>query len=180
MLVGYARTSTVEQVTSIEAQQLELRTAGCVKLFVEQVSAIAARPQLDAALDFVREGDVLVVSKLDRLARSVIHMCGIVERLESKSVSLRILNINMDTSTATGRLMLNTLSAVAAFEREMLLERQKIGIAKAKAEGRFRGRKPTARAKRDDVRRLWSDGLGPVAIAKSLGISRASVYRCLR
>ena len=107
-------------------------------------------------------------------------MCKIVERLESKSVSLRILNINMDTSTATGRLMLNTLSAVAAFEREMLLERQKIGIAKAKAEGRFRGRKPTARAKLEDVRSLWSEGLGPVAIAKSLGISRASVYRCLR
>jgi DNA invertase Pin-like site-specific DNA recombinase len=179
MLVGYARVSTLEQVASIEAQEVELGSIGCEKVFVERISSIESRPQLQAALEFVREGDLLVVSKLDRLARSVIHLCGIVQLLESKGVGLRILNINLDTSTATGRLMLNMLAAVAEFERQMLLERQKVGIAKARAQGRYKGRKPTARAKREDVRRLWHEGLGPVAIARKLNISRSSVYRCL-
>ena len=179
MLVGYARVSTLEQVASIEAQEVELGSIGCQKVFTERISSIESRPQLRAALEFVREGDCLVVSKLDRLARSVIHLCQIVQGLESKGVGLRILNINLDTSTATGRLMLNMLAAVAEFERHMLLERQRIGIEKARSQGRYKGRKPTARAKREDVRRLWHEGLGPVAIARELKISRASVYRCL-
>jgi DNA invertase Pin-like site-specific DNA recombinase len=179
MLVGYARVSTLEQVASIEAQEVELASTGCEKVFTERISSIESRPHLQAALEFVREGDTLVVSKLDRLARSVIHLCQIVQHLESKRVGLRILNINLDTSNATGRLMITMLAAVGAFEREMLLERQKVGIAKARAQGRYKGRKPTARAKREDVRKLWHSGLGPVAIAKQLGISRASVYRCL-
>jgi DNA invertase Pin-like site-specific DNA recombinase len=179
MLVGYARVSTLEQVASIEAQEVELGSIGCQKVFTERISSIESRPQLEAALDFVREGDCLVVSKLDRLARSVIHLCGIVQRLELKNVGLRILNINLDTSTATGRLMLNMLAAVAEFERQMLLERQKVGIAKARVQGRYKGRKPTARAKREEVRKLWHEGLGPVTIARQLKISRASVYRCL-
>ncbi len=115
----------------------------------EQVSSVAERPQLEAALDFVREGDVFVVTKLDRLARSVANMLEIVARLERKGVALRILNLGLDTSTPTGRLMLTVMGGVAEFERSMMLERQREGIAKAKAEGVYRGRKPTARAKVD-------------------------------
>ena len=109
---------------------------------------MAARPQLEAALDFIREGDVLIVSKLDRLARSIAHLTKIIERIQTKRASLRILNIALDTQTATGKLMLNLLGSIAEFEREMLLERQKVGIARAKAQGKYKGRKPTARNKR--------------------------------
>src|SRR5262245_54721793 len=179
MIVGYARTSTIEQQASVEAQQADLRALGCEKIFAEQVSSVASRLQLEAALDFVREGDVLVVKSLDRLARSVIHLLQIQARLEVKQCSLRILNMNLDTSTSTGRFFLQIMGSVAEFERAMMLERQKIGIAKAKAAGKYKGRKPTARSRKAEVQKLWHEGMGPVAISKVLGISRSSVYRCL-
>ena len=127
----------------------------------------------------MREGDALVVTKLDRLARSVSHLVAIGERLEAKGVALRVLDQAIDTSASTGRLMFNMLGAIAQFKRELMLERQREGIAKAKAEGKYRGRAPTARAKTSEVRRLRSDGIGATEIAKRLGISRASVYRAL-
>jgi DNA invertase Pin-like site-specific DNA recombinase len=179
MLVSYSRVSTIDQVASIEAQQAELKSAGSEKSFVETVSAVASRPQLEAALEYLREGDVLVVKSLDRLARSVIHLLQIQARLEAKKCSLKILNMNLDTSTSTGRFFLQIMGSVAEFERTMMLERQRIGIAKAKAAGKYKGRKPTARAKKIQVEKLYHEGMGPVAIAKALGISRASVYRCL-
>lgn len=177
MLVGYARTSTLEQVAGFEAQERDLIAAGAAKLFKEQVSSVAAREQLEAAIDFAREGDVLVVTKLDRLARSVAHLSEIVARLEKKGVALRVLALNLDTSTPTGKLMLNMLGAVAQFEREMMLERQREGIAKAQAEGKYKGRAPTARAKAAEIEALQAEGLGASEIAKRLGIGRASVYR---
>ena len=179
MIVGYARTSTVEQVAGYEAQRRELFAAGVEKMFAEQTSSIGSRVELEAALDFVREGDSLVVTKLDRLARSVKDLCDIVERLEGKGASLRILAMNLDTATSTGRLMLNVLGSVAQFEREIMLERQREGIAKAKGEGRYKGRAPTARAKSAEVHRLAGEGLTREAIAKQLGIGVASVYRIL-
>lgn len=179
MLVGYARTSTVEQRAGFDAQIAALRDAGCEKVFQEQVSSVGARRQLDAAVDFAREGDILVVTKLDRLARSVANLLEIVTRLQGKGVSLRILAMGLDTGTATGRMMLTIVGAIAQFEREMMLERQREGIAKAKAEGKYRGRKPTARSKSGYVRQLRAQGVRPVEIARQLGISRASVYRCL-
>ena len=178
-LIGYCRTSTLEQVAGFEAQERELKATGVTKLFKEQTSSVGDRPQLEAALEYAREGDVLIVTKLDRLARSVSHLGQIVERLEAKGVALRILALNLDTSTPTGKLMLNMLGAVAQFEREMMLERQKEGVAKAKAEGKYKGRAPTARAKAEDVRRLAAEGATKEAIAKQLGIGVASVYRVL-
>jgi DNA invertase Pin-like site-specific DNA recombinase len=130
-------------------------------------------------LDYAREGDALVVTKLDRLARSVAHLVQIGERLEAKGVSLRVLEQQIDTSTPTGRLMFNMLGAIAQFERELMLERQREGVAKAKAEGKYKGRAPTARAKASEVRRLHGERIGPTEIAKRLRISRASVYRVL-
>ena len=180
MLVGYARTSTFEQNAGLEAQHRELENAGVTKLFSEQVSSVAEREELKQAIEFVRENDTFVVTKLDRLARSTIHLLKIVEQLEEKQVGLRILDFGgseIDTSSATGKLTLTMFAAMAQFEREMMLERQREGIAKAKAEGKYKGRKPTARAKSDEIMQLKEQGMGASAIAKQLNVSRASVYR---
>ena len=182
MLIGYARTSTLDQKAGIEAQVRELHAAGCEKVLEEQVSSVdvAAREKLADALWHLREGDVLVVTKLDRLARSMPHLMEIVRDIQTKGASLRILASNIDTGSATGKLILNLLGSVAEFEREIMLERQREGIAKAKAAGKYKGRKPTAKAKAADVYRLQADGIGASEIARRVGIGRASVYRILR
>lgn len=178
MIVGYARVSTTGQ--SLDVQIEQLNQAGVEKIFQEKVSgAKIERPQLAALLDFVREGDRVVVCKLDRVARSTKHLLEIVDRLEGKGVSFRVLNINLDTGTPTGKLMLTMLGAIATFEREMMLERQAEGIARAKRAGRFKGRKPTAREKTPKVLDLLSEGVPKQDIADRLGISVASVYRIL-
>ncbi len=182
MLVGYARTSTMEQEAGLEAQQRDLRAAGCEKVFSERVSSVAKRAQLEGALEYVREGDVLVVAKPDRLARSVADLLAIIGRLEAKGVALRVLSMGgaeVDTRTPTGKLMLTVLGGIAEFERGLMLERQREGIAKAKAEGRYKGRVPTAQRQARDVERLKAEGVRPVEIARLLGIGRASVYRIL-
>jgi DNA invertase Pin-like site-specific DNA recombinase len=179
MFVGYGRTSTVTQEAGLEAQERDLKAAGVEKMFTEQVSSVAEREELEAALDYVRNGDVLVVTKLDRLARSIRDLCAIVDRLTAKGVALRILSMNLDTSTPTGKLMLNVLGSVAQFEREVMLERQREGIAKAKAEGKFKGRAPTARMKAEEVRAMAKAGMTREAIAGKLGMSERSVYRVL-
>jgi DNA invertase Pin-like site-specific DNA recombinase len=157
-MIGYARTSTLEQVAGLEAQREALRAVGCERLYEEQVSSVAPREALREALSYSREGDTLIVTKLDRLARSVRHLGELIEALEARGVALRVLDLGLDTSTATGKLMLNVLGSVAQFEREMMLERQREGIAKAKAEGKYRGRKPTAQLKADEIRQLLAQG----------------------
>ena len=118
------------------------------KIFSEQLSSVdAARRQLDAALDFAREGDVLVITKIDRIARSVAHLCEIEAKLQA--------------------LVFNMVGAIAQFEREIMLERQREGIAKAKAEGKYKGRAPTAMAKSDEVLTLLKDGIGATGVAES-------------
>lgn len=181
MIVGYARTSTVGQTAGFEAQEAELERVGCEKIFREQASSVdvAARKTLTEALAFVSSGDMLVVTKLDRLARSVAHLMQIVGALEAKGVSLRILNLGMDTGTPTGKLILTVLGGIVQSEREIMLERQREGIAKAKAEGKFQGRKPTARAKASEIRELMKQGVGATAVARQLGIGRNSVYRIM-
>jgi DNA invertase Pin-like site-specific DNA recombinase len=179
MLIGYARTSTLEQEAGLEAQLRDLRALGCEKLFEEQTSSVGPREALEAAVEFAREGDTLVVTKLCRLARSVHHMGEILNRLNAKGVALRIVAMGVDTSTPTGKLMLNVLASVAQFEREMMLERQREGIAKAKSEGKYKGRKPTARAKTDEIQALSAQGLSMGEIAKRLGIGKGSVHRAL-
>lgn len=179
MLVGYARVSTVDQIAGLEAQQRDLTDAGCTKSFCEKTSSVAQRDQLADALDFVREGDCLVVTKLDRLCRSVADLVSIMETLRSKGVALRILSMNLDTATPTGRLMVNLLGSIAEFERALMLERQREGIAKAKAAGKYRGRAPTARRLAPQVREMRADGAPACEIASRLHISRSSVYRIL-
>lgn len=181
MLIGYARTSTVEQVAGFEAQVRDLAETGCEKIFSEKVSSVdvAHRVELERAIEFAREGDTLVVTKLDRLARSVAHLLQVVGSLEAKGVALRVLAMAIDTGTPNGRLMLNVLGSVAQFEREIMLERQREGIAQAKAAGKYRGRAPTARKRASEVQQLHRDGAGASEIARKTGISRASVYRLL-
>ena len=183
MLIGYGRTSCMAQEAGIEAQERDLHAAGCEKLFIEQVSSVGKREQLEGALDYVREGDTLVITKLDRLARSVADLLEIVARLEAKKVGLRVLSLSggqpLDTGTAIGKLMLAVIGAVGQFEREMMLERQREGIAKAKRDGRYKGRMPTARRQAAEIIRLKSEGVRPSEIALRLRIGRASVYRVL-
>jgi DNA invertase Pin-like site-specific DNA recombinase len=177
MIIGYARTSTVEQRAGFEAQRRELEAAKCEKIFEEQISSIAERRELNNALDFAREGDVFVVTKMDRLARSVLNFMEIANTLERKNVKLQILNMGIDTRTPTGRLMLSLLRGIAEFEREIMLERQREGIAKAKSEGKYKGRKPLADVIVENVVKLDRAGIDRASIAKQLGIGIASVYR---
>ncbi|HEY2007650.1 MAG TPA: recombinase family protein [Rhizomicrobium sp.] len=180
MKIGFARTSTVEQIAGYEAQKRDLTDAGCERIFGEQLSSVAAeRPQLEAAIEFARDGDVVICTKLDRIARSIIDLWAIVKRLEAKGVKLRILDGAIDTSSANGRLHMNILGSFAQFEREMMLERQREGIAKAKRDGKYKGRKPTARDKSDDVLARRERGEAPADIASALKISPASVYRII-
>jgi DNA invertase Pin-like site-specific DNA recombinase len=183
-IVAYARTSTAEQHAGLEAQISDLEAAGASAggIFAEQVSSVAERPKLREALRYIRKGDVLMVTKPDRLARSTADLLAIVAKLEGRGVGLLILSMGgqqLDTRAPTGKLMLTMLAAVAEFERGLMLERQREGIARAKAEGAYKGRKPTARAKTADVLRLAAEGVTRQEIASRLGIGVASVYRIL-
>lgn len=180
MLIGYARTSTVEQKAGLDAQIRDLKKAGAKKIYAEKISSVARRDKLETALDFIREGDTLIVTRLDRLARSVKDLLDIVDQVQSKGARLKILDMNLDTQTSTGKLMLTVLGGIAEFERQIMLERQREGIAKAKAAGKYKGRKPTARAKTKDVEEMLSQGAGPSYISRKLGISRSSVYRIIQ
>jgi len=183
MLIGYARTSTIDQQAGFEAQLVELTGYGCERTYKEQVSAVATRVQLDAAIDMLRSGDKLVVTKLDRLARSVSHMGAILEQIEAKGAGLVILSLGserVDTTTATGKLILNMMVSVAQFEREMMKERQVEGIKRAKADGKYKGRVPSAMKQADKVKALVEAGVDRVQIMEQLGISKASYYRCLK
>ena len=177
-VVGYARVSSQGQ--SLDVQLEQLRQAGCEKVFAEKRSGTTTdgRDQLADALDWVREGDVLVVSRLDRLARSIIDLRKIVDRLTAKGVGFRGLQQGaIDTTRSDGRLLLNILASFAEFETDIRKERQADGIAKAKAEGKYRGRPATIDAAQ--IAALKAEGLGASAIAKRLGIGRASVYRVM-
>ena len=179
MLVGYGRTSTIEQEAGLDAQRRDLLAHGCEEVFQEKVSSVQRREELEKVLKFIRKGDTLVVTKLDRLARSVPDLVKIMARLEDRGASLRILAMNLDTETPTGRLLINLVGSIAQFEREIMLERQREGISKAQGEGKYKGRAATARAKTDEVLALRKAGKGASEIAAEVGIGRASVYRIL-
>nr|WP_288256873.1 recombinase family protein [uncultured Pseudomonas sp.] len=177
MRIGYARTSTLDQVAGFEAQERALAAAGAGRIYREQVSSVAARPELENMLANIRPEDTLVVTKLDRLARSVRHLGEIVEHLDKVGAGLHILDMNIDSTTASGRLMLNVFGAVAQFEREMMLERQLEGIDKAKREGKYKGRKPKGLPLQDQILAMKADGKGDTEIGRLLGIDRATVFR---
>lgn len=178
MLVGYARVSSVGQ--SLEVQEGLLREAGCERVFAEKKSGRTAndRKALQDALGYVREGDTLVVTRLDRLARSITDLRKIVDGLGAKNVTFRCLQQGaIDTTRSDGKLLLNILASFAEFEADIRSERQKDGIEKAKARGVYQGRPKSI--DRSRVRQLHLDGTSPTEIARQLGIGRASVYRAL-
>ena len=179
MKIGYARTSTVDQAAGFADQQHELKAAGAERIYREQISAVAkSRPQFAAMMAALRNGDVVIVTKLDRLARSMADLMGIIDGIKTAGASLRVLAMGLDTSTATSKLILNVLGSVAEFERELMLERQRAGIAKAKVEGKYKERK---RAFSDDrLLSLRGKGLGVTDITAQLGVSRETIYVRLR
>ena len=179
MKVGYARTSTIEQVAGYEAQLRDLEAAGCSPddIFKEQTSAVKQRDELEKAIQFLRKDDILVVTKLDRLARSLPDLHKILDRIQDKGAHLEILNLKLDTSTPHGKMRLNIMGAFAEFEREIMLERQKEGIDKAKEEGKYRGRKPIPTEIVNAVETFLETGVSKTWIAKRLNIGEATVYR---
>lgn len=178
MLVGYARVSDSGQHLTVQTEALE--AAGCEKIFSEKKSGRRAgdRQALNDAVEFVRGGDTLIVTRLDRFARSTQDLHNLLARLDQKGVGFRCLaQSGVDTTTSTGKLTLAILGAVAAFEVDLRAERQAEGIAKAKAAGKYRGRSPSIDYAK--VTRLHGQGNSPTEIAALLGIGRTSVYRAL-
>jgi DNA invertase Pin-like site-specific DNA recombinase len=179
---GYARTSTTDQQYGFEDQIARLTTHGCIKVYQEQVGAtnLDARVQWKDLLNAVKSGDEICVTKIDRVARSVADMVEITATLATKGVTLNILDMQIDTKTAGGAMMLNVFMSFAQFERDIQRERQAVGIAKAKAEGKYKGRAPTALAKTSIVLELHEKKLTKQQIANATGIGIASVYRILK
>lgn len=176
-IIGYARVSTLDQDLAI--QKAALQAAGCEVIRSEKQSGTTTkdRAELRTVLDFLREGDVLMVTRIDRLARSIGDLQDIVREVRAKGATLKATEQPIDTSTAAGKAFLDMLGVFAEFETNLRKERQLEGIAKAKAEGVYKGRKATIDPTR--VREMKAQGLGPSAIAKALNIGRASVYRAL-
>lgn len=176
MLIGYARVSTTDQ--SLDLQRGALAAAGVDRMFAEQRSGRSAddRPELQACVEFARDGDTILVTKLDRLARSVRDLHNLLATLEAKGVGFKCLDQAIDTTTSTGRLTISILGAVAAFELDIRAERQREGIEAARKKGTYQGRRSTIDL--DRVRQLHGR-MKPGEVAKIMGISRASVYRAL-
>lgn len=181
---GYARTSTVEQVAGLADQIEKLKAAGCTDqtIYQEKISSVkmADRVEFAKVLAKLGKGDVLVFTSLSRVARSMIHMLEIEAIVKAAGATIHILDLNIDTSTANGRLSMNVFGSIAQFERENMLERQKVGIAAAKEEGKYTGRQPTAQAKAGKVLAMHAKGISKQDIAKACEIGIASVYRIIK
>ena len=177
-LVGYARVSSVGQSLELQLDKL----AHCNKLFQEKASGnLNQRPQLQACLEYVREGDVLVVTRLDRLARSTLHLCQIADILARKAVHLKVIDQNIDTSDATGRLLFNMLAAISQFENEIRTERQMEGIIKAKEKGVGFGRKKQLKQINiDSLQQKRQDGILIKELMREYKLSKATIYRYLQ
>jgi DNA invertase Pin-like site-specific DNA recombinase len=176
-LFGYARVSSTDQDTGL--QEAALKAAGCSTIRSEKKSGTTTtgRTELATLIEFARKGDTILVTRIDRLARSIADLANIVRELERKGVALRAIEQPIDTGTAAGRAFLQMLGVFAEFETAIRRERQMEGIAKAKKAGVYKGRAPSI--DREAVRRLRAEGLGATAIAEKLGVGRASVYRLL-
>jgi DNA invertase Pin-like site-specific DNA recombinase len=172
---GYARVSTTDQ--DLGVQRAALKAAGCEVIRAEKTSGTRrnGRSELQTLIDFLRPGDTLVVTRIDRLARSIRDLQNIVHELRDRGVALKATEQPVDTTTAAGKAFLDMLGVFAEFETNLRKERQLEGIAAAKEKGVYTGRKPTLDPA--EIRRLAAEGVGPTEIASRLNISRASVYR---
>ena len=176
--IGYARVSTLEQNTASQEQQLQAE--GCTKIYIDYLSGKTdKREQLQAMLDFIREGDTLVITKLDRLARSTTDLLKIAEQLKTRGAALKILDMQIDTNTPAGSLIFTIFSGLAQFERENMLQRQQEGIAIAKAQNKYKGRKPIDINKLHEVQNLIGEGMSATQATKQVGISRRTYYNAM-
>jgi DNA invertase Pin-like site-specific DNA recombinase len=177
-LIGYARVSSVGQTLAVQLDKLQR----CDKIFQEKASGVSdRRPQLQRCLEYVRQGDTLVVTKLDRLARSTLHLCQIAAELERKEVALQVLDQSIDTNSATGRLLFNMLGAIAQFETEIRAERQREGIRKAQERGtRFGRRKRLTPKQVIELQARRKDGALIRTLMADYRLSKTSVYRYLK
>jgi DNA invertase Pin-like site-specific DNA recombinase len=176
--VAYARVSSVQQEHA--SQVARLRAAGADKVFAEKRSGLdKGRPELDRCLEYVQEGDTLLITKLDRLARSTSELYRIVRALEAKGVAFKVLDDPaVNTTSRTGKLVMGILALIAEFETEIRRERQMEGIARAKAEGRSGGRPTLVTAKiQNDIRTMRGQGASIRAIASAVGLSKATVQK---
>jgi DNA invertase Pin-like site-specific DNA recombinase len=178
-VIGYARVSTTEQDPQLQLDAL--KAAGAARVFIDHASGVtAARPQLIAALDYLREGDTLAVWRLDRLGRSLRDLIDQVQALEQRGVGLMSVTEALDTTTASGRLTFHVFGALAEFERELIRERTHAGLEAARQQGRTGGRPTVMTAKKKRLgRELLDDGLPVERVAAALKVSRATVYRHL-
>jgi DNA invertase Pin-like site-specific DNA recombinase len=176
MQLGYARVSTDDQDTRLQTDVLE--RAGCRRIFREKASgAKADRPELARLLETLREGDMLVVWKLDRLGRSLSHLIELVAELEKQKVGLRSLTDNIDTTTASGRMFFHIMGALAQFERDLIRERTLAGLTAARAQGRFGGRpKALSPADLETARAAIAAGEDMHVVARRVGVSRQTLY----
>ncbi len=162
------------------AQLALLHKAGCQEIFKEQLSgSTATRPELQKLLAYIRKGDTVIVTKLDRLARSTKDLLSITEEIKNKGADFEVLNINLDTKSPTGQLMLTMLAAIAEFEKGIMLERQREGIAIAKADGKYKGRKPIEKKKLQQVQTLIESGSSVSKAVSEVGIGRRTYYKAI-
>ena len=181
MLIGYARVSTADQTLDLQIDALE--AAGCSKIFTDTISgSITARAGLDDALEYLREGDTLVVWKLDRLGRSLKHLISIITQLSEEAKEFKSLQESLDTATPTGKLIFHVLGALAEFERSLIRERTKAGLAAARARGRIGGRpRVLSKKKVALLKSMLKDKSNSVAdVSLALRVSRATIYNYLR
>ncbi len=179
MIIGYARASIAEDVEVLDEQERALKSAGTERVFREQTDLYEDRVALKQSVQLAGVGDALVITKLDRLARSVGHLAEIVKRLERKRVALRVLDLGIDTSTPAGRLLVEFLGSLSQFEHDLAFAHRREEIKKLKDWGAYQGRKPTVRAQSPEVIRLAAAGRTRAQIATELGIGISSVYRIL-
>lgn len=182
MKIGYARVSTHQQQDSLEAQQQVLKNYGCEKIYTDQLSgAKADRPGLVAALEYAREKDSIVVTRLDRLGRSTVDILRTVQDLDNRGITIEALDTQLDTRTPAGRLVLSVLASMAEFERNIIVERTREGLAYARAQGRVGGRLPKLdKTQQQAALAAIESGLSESQVAQSFGVSRSTITRLKR
>lgn len=182
MKIGYARVSTQNQQDSLIAQQKILESYGCKKVYADQFSGVKSeRPGLRAALDYARENDSIVVTRLDRLGRSTVDILRTVQELDSRGITIEALDTQLDTRTPAGRLVLSVLASMAEFERNLIVERTREGLAHARAQGRVGGRRPKLdETQQQAVLAAIESGLSESQVAQSFGVSRSTITRIKR
>ena len=182
MKIGYARVSTNQQQDSLEAQQQALKAYGCEKIYTDQISgARTDRPGLKAALAYARENDSIVVTRLDRLGRSTVDILHTVQDLDNRGITIEALDTQLDTRTPAGKLVLSVLASMAEFERNLIVERTREGLAHARAQGRVSGRRP----KLDETQQqaalaALASGMSEAQVAQTFGVSRSTITRLKR